>query len=478
MTSPLSPPRRGEGDGDDRMAHYTRHPWSVQHADGSYRSPSPLGEGKGVRSSLAALDPTTSSWAVVASASVVRLGRGFIASVVIARSLGPTGFGIYAVLGVVASVGGAVADVGLTSAAVKRIAAAWGRDRAAAGERASVYFWLRVGAAALFVIGATGLTSLVALARPLPLPSPWLLPLTYFGTSTTGMSAAVCALFQASGNFSGYAFVLLTNASLTALLALLLSVTGHLTLVTALLVLGSGTALAASAVGWRLLPLALRPRRPNRNTLLAEACALLRVGRWLWLGSVLAMLTAQLDVLLVHHWNNAAAVGAYALALNLASKVDVANQSLFTVLLPAVAKMDGAGATRAYLTRGLLRGSLISLAVLPLLPLSGILIPAIYGPAYAPAIGLFRLLLGVAIFDLLTTPLLVLPYRYDDLRLLAIADAVRMLTLTAIGSQLIPALGPSGAVMARMAARVAGAALVGAAIARRTSQTDIPLTTT
>src|SRR5689334_15700566 len=95
------------------------------------------------------LDPVSRGWATVAGGNVARLALGFVASLLIARALGPAGFGVFATLGAVATVAGAVADLGLSDAGVKRIAGAWPDEQA--GARARVFFWLRVVAAALIV---------------------------------------------------------------------------------------------------------------------------------------------------------------------------------------------------------------------------------------------------------------------------------------------------------------------------------------
>lgn len=414
-------------------------------------------------------DPITRGWLLTAGGGVARLALGFGASVLVARALGPATFGRYAVLGVVAAVAGAALDFGLTDSAIKRVAAAWATDPLAAARGGRVFFWLRLtlAAASLLIVlplaawllGVAGLAGWRA-------PTLW----TLLGVGATALCASASALLQATGRFGGAALVGLANAGLTLILASALFLTGRLTLLSAIVVLGVGTALAAFLVGWRLLPRGLLGAPPRGAAGRREATALLRFGRWLWPANVLTMLTAQLDVLLVQHWGAGAAVGVYALALALASKADVLNQSLYTVLLPAAAALRGPGAVCAYLRQGFRRGAVASAALLLVaLPLAGPSIPAIYGAAYAPAVPLFRLLLGVVVFDLLTTPLLTLPYHFDRPALLAAADALRAATFLLAGALLIPRFGLPGAVAARACCRLVGAALIAVALARRPS---------
>src|SRR5438105_7159829 len=95
-------------------------------------------------------DPLTRGWAVVTSAGLARLGLGFVASLLIARALGPRDYGIYAILAATVGIVGALAEGGLTEAAVLRMSAA----QDAPLERARVFFWLRVGfASAVIALG-------------------------------------------------------------------------------------------------------------------------------------------------------------------------------------------------------------------------------------------------------------------------------------------------------------------------------------
>ena len=93
--------------------------------------------------------------------------------------------------------------------------------------------------------------------------------------------------------------------------------------------------------------------------------------------------------------------------------------------------------------------------LLVLIPLAGPLITVFYGPDFAPsAVPSFQLLLGVMIFDVLATPLLLLPLAYRQARLLAAADAARAIVLVLVALAAIPVFGPFGAIAGAL--RVAG----------------------
>lgn len=417
------------------------------------------------------MDPVTRGWSVMTGGTAARLALGLVSSVLIARALGPSQFGVFAVLAAVSGIVGVVADLGLSTTAVKRVASAWPADGEGARRRWQAYVVLRVVTCSLIVLIPIVLAEPIA-TRLLHLEAPdsaGLLRLALLGVLATALSGAFNVALQGTRRFGRLALALLFNAALTALMAVLLAWAGLLNLVTVLLVLGIGASLATLALNYLLLPAGWTLERSalEGGLLRAEGAELFSFGRWLWIGGIFAVLAAQLDVLLLNRAAPEAVVGSYALALNLASKAEVVNQSLHAVLLPAASALEVAGDLRGYIRRGLKRSGLISLALLPLLPLAAPLITTLYGPAFIGAVPLFRALLLIVIFDILTMPLLLLAFPLNRPRLLAAADALRAGTLALVALALIPALGAWGAVAARAAARVAGAALILGALWRR-----------
>jgi O-antigen/teichoic acid export membrane protein len=384
---------------------------------------------------------------VVTSAGVVRLGLGFVASLVIARALGPSQFGVYAVLAASVGIVGAIAEGGLTEAAVLRISAVWPNGEEA-GRRARAFFWLRLCLAiAVVVIGAAVVPRLINV-------EPVLVWWALLGIVATAASGAVSAMLQATGAFGRMSSLTLLNTGLTAVLALALALASRLDLLSALVVLGIGTSIATFAAGAMQLP---RNWIATPKALMHEARQLSRTGRWLWVASLFAMLTANLEVLLLNAFVALPLVGAYALALNVASKADVVNHSLYTVLLPGVSNLRQ---VRQYLQKSLVRSALVVFGLAIAIALAEPLVRLIYGEAYAEAAVYLRWLLGIAAFDVVLTPILLLPLAYREARLLAAGDAARAIALTGVAVVAIPAIGPFGAIVARLAARLAGAAVV------------------
>jgi O-antigen/teichoic acid export membrane protein len=287
-----------------------------------------------------------------------------------------------------------------------------------------------------------------------------LLRLTLLGVVATALSGAVSAMLQATSQFGRLTVVMLANAVVTAMLALLLVVLDALTLTTAIVVLGIIPSLICTALGYRLLPGRWPLGLPTLTVVRPTARALLRFGSWLWVAGLLGMVASQVDVLLLNHWGSAATVGTYALAVGLASKADVVNQSLHAVLLPAASGLRSAEDVRSFVRRGVARSAVVGLMLLVLIPLARPLIGTIYGARYLPAVGLFQALLVVALLDLFITPLVMLAYTFDRPRLLAAHGLARVVGLGGGALLLIPGFGASGAVAARLAGSVAAALVV------------------
>jgi PST family polysaccharide transporter len=409
---------------------------------------------------LANADPLVRGWVTVTTASVLRLLLGLIASVAIARSLGPASYGVYALLGVVATLAGVVCDPGLTAAGVKRIAQAIGENWTEANRRISSFAVLRgTSSIALLLLVGLGL-GLPASWYSLGVPDRRLVFLVMVGVVASALSGALTSVLQAAQRFGRLSAVLLTNASLTAVLAIVLARTGHLDLVGAIAVLGIGTSVASTASAWFLLPGVARPSPVSPPVIVSEFQQLVQFGRWIWLADLLAIAAGQLDLPVVSRWVGPSEVGAYALALSLAGKADVANHSLFTVLQPAASSLVGHEDVRDYVRRGLARSAIIALGLLLLIPLAGPIVGVLYSPSFSDAAGLLQLLLGVAIVDVFLTPASLLAYHYDRPKLLASADAVRIIAFIVSAILLIPLLGTTGAVIARLLARVAGGCVV------------------
>jgi len=405
---------------------------------------------------------TSRHMAIVLGGHALRLGLGLLSSAALARGLGPTGLSTFSVVSAAMMIAVTVGDFGLSNSAVRFVAADLEDNRQSAMTTGRVFLVLKV-AGGLAVVAVS-----LLLARPitvlLHLPAavgPTLVGLAALGVLATSASGTVSAILQALRRFPQLVGTQTLNAALTLLLMGALFLSGRLTIGNALLV-GAGTAFSAAFLGWWLLPSGWRPALRSLTPLPAQdALRLWRFGRWLWISTILAIVLSQLDLLLLNRWASSLVTGHYALALNLALKANVVNQTVHTVLLPSASALTGRRQFIGYIRQSLTRSGLLAIGLIALVPLARSFIVTVYGQAYGPSVSLFQMLIGIAIFDLVLSPLLLLAYPLNMPRQIAVAHVLRVATMVLCGSFLIPAWGGSGAVLAKLAAKLTGMLFLG-----------------
>ena len=405
---------------------------------------------------------------VVIAGQIGRLLIGLVSSALLARALEPEGWRVFSLVGAVLAISITIADFGLSNAAVHFVA----RDLAGVPERskrsARAYVALKILTS--LVVFCLILAFADRLAHALKLPpsaGPWLLRLAGAGVLATSFSGSITTVLRALRRFERAVLTSLANGALTVILLGMLALTHRLTIASAL-VAGAATAMLAGVTGVFLLPGRWRSDLTSPGgSLRPEANRLLRVSRWLWLSAVLGIFHSQLDLLLVNLWLPARIVGLYALALNLAFKADIVNQAFHLVLLPSVAALEGTAGYRPYIRRSLVRSVVFTLVLLLGISLTPFLIPAVYGPLFGPSVGIFLALVTIVIFDMFTSPILLLAYPLRLPHIIALADAVRVVALVVLAGPAIPAMGAYGAVAAKLSAHILGAGVLGFAIYRR-----------
>jgi len=228
-------------------------------------------------------------------------------------------------------------------------------------------------------------------------------------------------------------------------------------------------------LGAAVILLAAAGREVRVRLWTARATAHLAVMRPYWremlrfvghssLRATLKLVSRRLDVLLLGRYRSPAEVGLYQAALRLAQVLEDLTDPFYFAAFPQFARA-WVEARHEYL--GLLRRMVVGLAILAtasvLLGVLGapLLVGAALGPAYAPAVGPFRLLLiatGVAAGTLWATPA-ALASGQPAVATKAAISGVACLVLLLAG--LVPVWGPTGAAWARVGGALGSGAVVG-----------------
>jgi O-antigen/teichoic acid export membrane protein len=402
-----------------------------------------------------------------------------IGNVVSARALGPVDFGRFGLIMAVVTICGTLADLGLTYTAVKFIAQYMEAKDGRADLVARLYFGLRA------LTGTFTALLVFLLSEPIArgvLDQPDLTLYLQAGSLTLvalAISSYPSTLLVALGQFGRLGIAGVLNAAITLAGILLLLAGGNLNL-TSLVLWNVALPLVSTLPAWFLLPARWLPWRaermmdegrrtedegrpvddPSSSVLRPSSAELMRTmfgfSKWIFFSNLGSIIVTQGDLLLLGRLSNPATVGIYSVALTLAMRLDVLNQSLFTVMMPRASRLRGREEIKGYLRRvlggSLALAGLLGVAALAAQPAIGLL----YGERYTEAAQLFMALLLVVLFDLVTSSLFLVAFPLDKPRVLAFADWLRVGVLGTAGWLLIPIYGGFGAVVARLLARVTG----------------------
>jgi len=409
----------------------------------------------------------TRNVAITLAGNLGRLTLGFVSSVIIARTLGPAGYGVIALVSVVLAIADTVGDFGLTYTAVRSVARNSKREPAHAGQVAHGYLTLALLAntgAALLGVALAGPIARVMLDRGDLAPY---LRLAMIGLVTLAGSGFAAAMLQATYRFGRLAAAgVVSGATYLACIAGLAGV-GHLG-VGSVIAVGVINPAVGFALGLALLPRGfVRLREAFSRAAVRAWPELTAFGKWMWVSAMLSLLASHLDLLMLNRWASPGVLGVYALAFNMSQKMDTVNQARFTVLVPTASALRTRREMAEYLGRTARRSALLVAGLALAVPFLRPFIGAFYGAGFADAFWPLVVLAAVVAFDAVTAPLILLALPLDQPRVLAASDAVRVAVLAAAGWFLIPLLGPIGAALARLASRVAGAAVVLPLVASR-----------
>ena len=187
-------------------------------------------------------------------------------------------------------------------------------------------------------------------------------------------------------------------------------------LIAILLVLAAAALTASLAAAlWALLPLFgafagmfMAPRQflksPTKEQRQQARSALTRIGRWLTVSSMLGVVYANLDSLLVARYLGLTAVDWYGAAINLSLTVAVLATALFTVFLPAASRLAGIDELRRFFRRFLMLSGAGALILLPVISIAPLIMRIFYGQRFLPAVPAFQFLFAGSLLSVVYGP--------------------------------------------------------------------------
>ena len=405
-----------------------------------------------------ARSPTARNSAIVFAGHLLTAGLGFIAVLVVSRTLGPANFGLFSAAQAVILVVSGVADLGLSVTMVRFVA----RDLPVDEQRAHLTLQTATGVRLVIAL------LIVLLSWPLAQAtvrwglggqgSPAFACLALIGAAATLTLNFQVAIFQAYQRFLRLsAWTVGMNVLKLALVAGLWWL-GWLRAGSALVAYVLATAVAV-LVAWLFLPRRFLRQPAAIGERRAALSSLFGFSKWVTVGYVAGMFMSRVDIFLLAHFRGSEEVGLYSAAFQLAMIFPLLAGVLFTVLLPHVSQMQGKAQLQPFLRRTLAVSGIGLLLALPAVLFAGPLVHLLFSARYAASAGIFQVLCLNFVLALVTQPLSTVLYATDRPDAMA-AVASLQLALAVAGNWLsVPRYGGLGAAWATVAVTLVGGTL-------------------
>jgi O-antigen/teichoic acid export membrane protein len=391
------------------------------------------------------VDPVASGSALLFWSKIAGNGGYFVAVLMLARGLGPSGRGTVAFITVTALVVAHVAGLGVGEATTVFAAQRPGR-RSVLLSNALLFF----ASSGLIVAGLACGLLLIGDVGP-------------SGVGSAEIAIVAAGIVASALVEAGYSFLLGTEqfrrlslvtggaSWLYALLIGTLWATIGLTVGRAALAWAATESFRAlAAVGFSIRGVGLG--RPSRR-IVAES---IRFGVRVWVGSLARFLNFRTDQILMGFLASEAALGLYAVAVNASEVLLYLPSAAATALLPVVARTEsgqqGARTLRAFRSVALATAGAIAAAAL----LGPLLLPALFGTAFSASVNPFLWLLPGAIGFVATSVFSNALVASSSPGLSSLGALVSLSVGFALDVLLIPRFGASGAAAAASAAFLAG----------------------
>jgi len=420
----------------------------------------------------------------------VNAATGLVASVLIARGLGPGRLGEYALITSVAGIAALFSDLGIGGTAIRFTA--WARKGGDVEGQLAVLRWafrLRVAMVLAVSAAAFALTPLLAdRAWHAPHLTPLMrtslligicgalasIPLLYFQSQQDFRANARVAIAQSSLSFSAVVAIAVLDA--WSLWALVLASVGAAVITAVavqflvprrtIFVRGEFSSLRRSGLAW--LGAVLRPPalvRPSGQDL--DAGPLGGFAIHMVASSAIQLLVLRVDVWLMGALISADEIGLYSVATKFTLPLAMLVGAVHTALLPRASSIRRIEELRAMLARTIRLTALASVACLAYAIIAPLLAPRIFGAPYAPATFLAQVLCLRFCAALLSCPASVAGNSLGLVRVYWVISALQLAAVLALNLLLLPRIGVLAAPISLLIQDVLGAVLVWALVWRR-----------
>lgn len=395
--------------------------------------------------------------AIVLTGNMLSAGLGFIATILITRTLGPAQFGLFSVALAVMGIASQFSDFGVGTGMVRFASLYLKNDIQKANLIFKVSLKLKlIIATVVFLIGFFASESLaVHVFGKLELIFP--LQLAFIGAFGTSLMGYVSTTLQARQSFKKFTFVNLIDPLIKVSVIGLLFLTYKLNLLSALttvIILPFIAFLISSLI----IPKDFLRAKGDENEALHE---LFHFSKWILVSVFCVMIIMRLDVLMLSYFKVIEEVGYYSAAYSLTLALSLITRTFTTTLLPETSKLITKEKIRHHLKRYVSITGIIAMFIFPLYFLASPIILTLYGIDYTMSIVLFKILLINQLIILTFNPIGVFLYSINRPQIATFTNIAQLSFNFAGNYILIPTYGAFGAAIVTLFTNVVGISFIG-----------------
>lgn len=389
---------------------------------------------------------------VVLSGNIFGAGLGFLASVLITRTLGPTQFGIFSIAMTVMMIAAQFSDFGIGVSLVRFFSLFHKKDESRSNLvlKVALKFELIV-AALIFLIGFFSSEFLAIYVFKQPILS-FPLRLAFIGAFGMAISAFFSAILQAKQSFKQFALVNLIIPAGKCVLVGILFLIYRLNLLSAL----TATIILpfiAFIINFLIIPKGFLKAKGDENGSFKE---LFRFSKWILISVFCCMMIDRLNVLMLGYFKTPEEVGHYSAAYTFAFIFPLITGTITTVLFPKISAISQKDQLRKYVKKAIKFTVPIIFPVIILLFISRPLILFIYGPEYLSSATVFKIILCGFALTVIANPIGLAIYSLNKPEIPAYVNILQLI-LSFLGNLLlIPPYGAIGSAIVVLLVRLLG----------------------
>jgi len=390
--------------------------------------------------------------AIVLAGNIFSAGLGFIATVLITRTLGPAEFGLFSIALTVMSIASQFSDFGIGTGLVRFASLYLKNDKLKADLMFKVSLKIRLIVGILiFLVGFFASETLaVQVFRKPELIFP--LKLAFIGTVGISLVGYITTTLQARQSFAKFAFINIIQSLMKVTVIGFLFYAYKLELFNALITVII-LPFIAFLIGSLIIPRDFLKAKGDEKESFWE---LYHFSKWIFVSVFCFMIFDSLGVLMLGYFKTTDVVGHYSAAYMFAFAFPIITGTITTILLPKVSGLSGIEEIIEYIKKSLKFTIPIIVLLIILLFIAKSLIIFFYGVEYQSSVVIFQILIIGFAISIIINPISLIIYSLNMPEILAYLNIIQLI-LTFFGNiLLIPPYGAVGASITTLLIRIIG----------------------